>query len=97
MFVQSAISLSAPVCFLDYMLRVMHVAWYKSAVHDKGKPAVRRGRKATELRREVAGLPRGGWLRTYRVSDRTDPTNEVLRKLWGVIAVPEFARAGGLI
>jgi hypothetical protein len=47
-------------CVLRYMLRAIHVAWYKTEVHEKGKPAARRGRKATGLRREVAGLPKGG-------------------------------------
>jgi hypothetical protein len=47
-------------CVLRYMLRAIHVAWYKTRAHEKGKPAARRGRKATGLRREVAGLPKGG-------------------------------------
>jgi hypothetical protein len=47
-------------CVLRYMLRAIHVAWYKTRAHDKGKPAARRGRKVTGLRREVAGLPKGG-------------------------------------
>jgi hypothetical protein len=46
-------------CVLRYMLRAIHVAWYKTEAHDKGKPAVRRGRKATGLL-ETAGLPKGG-------------------------------------
>jgi hypothetical protein len=47
-------------CVLRYMLRAIHAAWYKTDAHEKGKPAARRGRKATGLRREVAGLPKGG-------------------------------------
>jgi hypothetical protein len=47
-------------CVLRYMLRAIHVAWYKTGAHEKGKPAARRGRKATGLQREVAGLPKGG-------------------------------------
>jgi hypothetical protein len=51
-------------CVLRYMLRAIHVAWYKSGAHEKGKPAARWGRKATGLRREVAGLPKGGMVCT---------------------------------
>jgi len=29
------------------------------SIHDKGKPVARRGRKATGLREEAAGLPKG--------------------------------------
>jgi hypothetical protein len=36
-------------CFLNYMLRVEHVAWYKSRAHDKGQLAAKWGRKATGL------------------------------------------------
>ena len=36
----------------------MHITTRK-VVHDKGKPVARRGRKATDLSREVAGLPKG--------------------------------------
>ena len=41
--------------------------WYKMHVHDKGKPAARRGRKATGLHREVAGPPKGAliWTSPY--------------------------------
>ena len=47
-------------CVLRYMLRAIHVAWYKSEAHDKGKLAARRRRKAAGLLREAAGLPKGG-------------------------------------
>jgi hypothetical protein len=47
------------VCVLRYMLRAIHVAWYKTEAHDKGKPAARRRRKAAGLLREAAGLPEG--------------------------------------
>ncbi len=36
-------------CVLRHMLRAIHAAWYKAEVHDKGKPAARWGRKATDL------------------------------------------------
>ena len=41
--------------------------WYKMHVHDKGKPAARRGRKATGLHREAAGPPKGAliWTSPY--------------------------------
>ena len=32
---------------------------YRESIHDKGKPVARRGRKATDLSREVTGLPKG--------------------------------------
>jgi hypothetical protein len=35
---------------------------YTFKAHDKGKPVVRRGRKATGLDIKEAGLPKGGWM-----------------------------------
>jgi hypothetical protein len=50
LYVGSETSCSGSRCFLNYMLRVVHVGWYKSDAHDKGQPAARRGRKAAGLR-----------------------------------------------
>ena len=64
---------------------------YSYESNDKGKPVVRRGRKATGLWEEAAGLPKGVMRERIRPTFFKQASKVPEKGLWGAVNTPKHS------